>query len=88
VLASDDVVEASGLAAGAIRLTADGGDGNDILIGSAGDDVLNGGPGDDVILGGAGVDIINGGDGDDVEIQFAGKDWLASHRAPDGSLRP
>ena len=36
-LAGDDVVEASGLAAGAIQLTADGGDGDDVLIGGAGD---------------------------------------------------
>jgi hypothetical protein len=39
----DDVVEASGLAAGAVALTADGGDGNDLLVGSAGDDTLLGG---------------------------------------------
>src|SRR5262249_24132507 len=32
-LAVDDVVEAGGLTADAIQLTADGGDGNDILIG-------------------------------------------------------
>src|SRR5262249_31359290 len=32
--AGDDVVDASALAAGAIRLTADGGDGDDVLIGS------------------------------------------------------
>src|SRR5262249_3016556 len=42
-LAGDDVVQASGLAAGAIQLTVDGGDGNDVLIGSAGNDSLVGG---------------------------------------------
>jgi Ca2+-binding RTX toxin-like protein len=68
-LAGDDVVEASGLAAGAIQLTADGGAGNDVLVGSDGGDVLNGGPGDDVLVGGLGLDVIDGGDGDDVEIQ-------------------
>jgi Ca2+-binding RTX toxin-like protein len=67
--AGDDVVEASGLAAGAIGLTVDGGAGNDVIIGSAGDDVLRGGAGDDVIIGGGGNDVIDGGDGDDVEIQ-------------------
>ncbi|HEU4842498.1 MAG TPA: calcium-binding protein, partial [Ilumatobacteraceae bacterium] len=36
LLAGDDVVEASGLAAGAIQLTADGGIGNDVLVGGAG----------------------------------------------------
>ena len=34
-LAGDDVVDASGLSAGAIQLTADGGDGDDVLIGGA-----------------------------------------------------
>ena len=51
-LAGDDVVEASGLAAGAIQLTADGGDGNDVLVGGDGNDVLLGGDGDDVLVGG------------------------------------
>jgi Ca2+-binding RTX toxin-like protein len=67
--AGDDVVEASGLAAGAIGLTVDGGAGNDVIVGSAGDDILRGGAGDDVIIGGGGNDVIDGGDGDDVEIQ-------------------
>jgi Ca2+-binding RTX toxin-like protein len=89
-LAGDDVVEASGLAAGAIQLTADGGDGNDVLIGSDGNDTLLGGPGDDVLIGGAGIDVLDGGDGDDIEIQSVGadtvssattvgEDWLAAH---------
>ena len=90
MLAGDDVVDASGLAAGAIQLTVDGGDGNDVLIGSDGDDVLRGGAGDDVLLGGLGIDVIDGGDGDDIEIQSigvdnvssattVGEDWLATH---------
>jgi Ca2+-binding RTX toxin-like protein len=95
-LAGDDVVDASGLAATAIQLTANGGDGNDILIGGAGNDVLSGGPGDDVLIGGPGTDIIDGGDGDDIEIQSlgadtvtsavaAGEDWLTTHaRTVDG----
>ena len=69
-LGGDDVVEASGLVAGAIQLTADGGDGADILIGGAGNDMLLGSNGDDVIIGGGGTDIIDGGAGDDVEIQL------------------
>ena len=69
-LAGDDVVDASGLAAAAIRLTADGGDGDDVLLGGDGDDVLLGGDGDDVLLGGPGIDVIDGGPGDDVEIQL------------------
>jgi Ca2+-binding RTX toxin-like protein len=64
--AGDDVVEASGLAPGAIQLTEDGGDGNDILIGSAGNDVLLGGAGDDVLVGGGGQDVLDGGPGDNI----------------------
>ena len=68
-LAGDDVVEASSLAAGAIQFTADGGDGNDVLIGSQGDDILHGGAGDDVLNGGPGQDILDGGPGDNTLIQ-------------------
>jgi Ca2+-binding RTX toxin-like protein len=67
--AGDDVVEASGLSAGSIRLTEDGGDGDDILIGGAGDDMLLGGAGDDVLLGGPGIDALDGGPGDNIVIQ-------------------
>jgi Ca2+-binding RTX toxin-like protein len=91
MLAGDDVVDASGLAAGAIQLTANGGADNDVLIGGDGNDVLLGGPGDDVLIGGPGIDILDGGEGDDIEIQLvggedkvtsattAGKEWLKSH---------
>jgi Ca2+-binding RTX toxin-like protein len=68
-LAGDDVIDASGVAAGAVKLVLDGGAGDDVIIGSDGDDVLIGGLGDDVLLGGLGNDIIMGGDGDDIEIQ-------------------
>ena len=43
--------------------TANGGDGDDVLIGSAGNDTLNGGAGDDVLIGGGGQDILDGGPG-------------------------
>ena len=65
----DDVVEASGLTAGAIQLTADGGNGDDVLIGGAGNDTLLGGAGDDVLIGNGGNDILDGGTGDNVVIQ-------------------
>ena len=68
-LAGDDVVEGSGLLAGAIQLTANGGDDNDVLIGGDGNDVLSGGAGDDVLLGGPGLDILDGGTGDNIVIQ-------------------
>ena len=60
-LAGDDVVDATELAAAALKLTLDGGDDDDILLGGAGDDVLLGGEGDDVLLGGRGIDTIDGG---------------------------
>ena len=89
-LAGDDVIDASGLAATAALLTADGGDNDDVLIGGDGNDTLNGGPGDDVILGGLGNDTINGAPGDDVVIQSVaataarsasvrGAGWLKAH---------
>jgi Ca2+-binding RTX toxin-like protein len=62
------VVEASGLGAGAIQLQANGGDGDDVLIGSINNDVLRGGAGDDVLIGGGGQDVLDGGPGDNVVI--------------------
>jgi Ca2+-binding RTX toxin-like protein len=67
-LAGDDVITAEGLPAG-ILLTANGGDGADILIGGDGNDTLLGGDGDDVLIGGGGLDVLDGGPGDDIEIQ-------------------
>jgi Ca2+-binding RTX toxin-like protein len=66
--AGDDVFQASGVAAGAIALTADGGDGDDVLIGGAGNDVLTGGAGDDVLIGGPGQDVLDGGAGNNILI--------------------
>jgi len=68
-LAGDDVVDASGLRAGQIQFTADGGDGGDVLLGGDGADTLLGGAGDDVLLGGLGIDVLDGGAGDDITIQ-------------------
>ncbi len=67
-LAGDDVVEASGLAAGTLSLSADGGDGDDVLIGSPGNDQLHGGAGDDILIGNGGQDLLDGGPGDNVVI--------------------
>ena len=53
-LGGDDVITASGLGT-AMLFTANGGDGDDVLIGSAGNDTLTGGAGDDVLIGGAGL---------------------------------
>ena len=66
-LGGDDVIEASGLTG--MQLTANGGNGDDVLIGSAGDDILNGDAGDDVLIGGPGQDILDGGTGNNIVIQ-------------------
>jgi hypothetical protein len=44
-------------------LTADGGDGDDVLVGSTGADTLSGGAGDDILLGNGGLDVLDGGPG-------------------------
>jgi Ca2+-binding RTX toxin-like protein len=67
-LAGDDVVTASGLAATAIALTADGGDGADVLIGGAGNNILRGGAGDDVLIRGSGQNVLDGGPGNNTLI--------------------
>jgi Ca2+-binding RTX toxin-like protein len=64
-LGGDDVIDASGLAAGTLQLTINGGLGNDILLGSQGDDLINGGDGSDVALMGAGNDTFVWNPGDD-----------------------
>jgi Ca2+-binding RTX toxin-like protein len=66
--AGNDVVEASTLPAGAIHLTADGGDGDDVLIGSPGNDVLLGGAGNDTLVGGSPQNTLDGGPGINVVI--------------------
>lgn len=68
-LGGDDVIEASGVGAGGPHLVFDGGVGDDVLIGSAGNDTLLGGLGDDVLIGGGGIDVLDGGPGDNVVIQ-------------------
>jgi Ca2+-binding RTX toxin-like protein len=52
-------------------LTANGGDGDDVLIGSPGNDTLTGGNGDDVLIGGGGQDILDGGPGNNVVLNAA-----------------
>ena len=89
-LAGDDVVDATGLAADSALLTADGGDGDDVLLGGDGNDTLLGGAGDDVIIGGPGNDTTDGGLGDNVVLGLvstdavtsatvAGEGWLKAH---------
>jgi Ca2+-binding RTX toxin-like protein len=68
-LDGDDAVVATGLTATAIQFQANGGNGDDILIGGDGNDTLTGGAGDDVLEGGPGLDVLDGAPGNDVLIQ-------------------
>ena len=84
----DDTITINDLTGTGIRhVTADGGDGNDVIDGSAtgvsllltggaGNDTLIGGRGDTVLDGGDGNDILRGGPGTDVLIGGAGDDTL------------
>jgi Ca2+-binding RTX toxin-like protein len=89
-LGGDDVIEASGLG-NAMLLTANGGDGDDVLIGSAGPDTLTGGAGDDVLIGGGGQDVLDGGPGDNIVIgsgAFAGGGALTTSDVIDAGVAP
>jgi Ca2+-binding RTX toxin-like protein len=61
----DDVIDATGLEAGAIQLTMNGGLGRDLFLGSEGNDFIVGGDGDDTALMGAGDDTFVWNPGDD-----------------------
>jgi Ca2+-binding RTX toxin-like protein len=77
-LDGDDVVEASLLGVTPAQLTANGGNGDDVLIGGEGNDALNGEAGDDVLIGGPGIDILDGGPDDNVVIQLVAEEPVSS----------
>ncbi|KOY01013.1 immunoglobulin-like domain-containing protein [Pseudomonas nunensis] len=63
-----------------------GGAGNDILFGSGGNDTLDGGKGNDILLGGTGNDTLIGGSGNDILIGGSGADtfvWKAGDTGSD-----
>jgi Ca2+-binding RTX toxin-like protein len=77
--AGNDTIDASGLRAGQIsNLTINGGDGNDLITGSAGNDTVIGGRGNDTALLGAGNDtfVWNPGEGSDIVEGQGGIDTL------------
>src|SRR5262249_11774370 len=93
----DDTITAGNGLAGLIKLTIDGGAGNDTITGGDGDDRLLGGDGNDVIRGGRGNDtallgagddtfVWNPGDGSDVVEGQDGTDTLCS-TAPTSARR-
>ncbi len=86
-LGGNDSLVATTLAAGVVKLTIDGGNGDDAILGSQGADTLLGGDGNDQVFGdngndtaflGAGDDIFNWapGDGNDIVEGQAGTDQL------------
>lgn len=64
----DDFISASSLAASAIKLTIDGGAGDDLMLGGAGADTFVGGDGDDFVDGNRGDDLALLGAGNDVFV--------------------
>ena len=83
----NDVINAAGIAASALSLVVDGGNGNDSVVGSVNADVLIGGGGQDRIAGGAGDDVVflgafsdiffwNPGGGNDTVEGQSGNDTL------------
>ena len=75
-LGGNDSIDASDLGTAEIRLLADGGAGDDVLLGGDGDDILTGGDGADVLFAGAGDNVVFGGAGDDVLRGEEGDDVL------------
>ncbi|WP_042955918.1 immunoglobulin-like domain-containing protein, partial [Pseudomonas sp. G5(2012)] len=69
-----DVFDVSGAHDGDDSLL--GGAGNDIIFGLGGDDKLYGGSGNDLLLGGTGKDLLDGGDGNDTLLGGKGDDTL------------
>ena len=77
-LGGNDTINASGLKAGQVNLTINGGDGDDLITGSQGNDTVFGGRGNDTASMGAGDDtfVWNPGDGSDTVDGQAGNDTL------------
>jgi Ca2+-binding RTX toxin-like protein len=66
LIGGSDIDTFSVLADAKVKVTLEGGPGNDVLTGGAGDDAILGQDGDDTLTGGAGNDVINGGAGIDI----------------------
>lgn len=75
-LGGSDQIDSTGLEPIEMRFLADGGFGDDVLLGGDGDDVLSGGDGGDVIFAGSGDNVASGGAGDDILRGEEGDDVL------------
>ena len=65
------------------RLIVNGGDGNDVVIGSFGRDKILGGNGNDIVSAGRGNDTVFGGNGDDIVYGGSGRDYIFGGRGND-----
>lgn len=63
--------------------TFEGGEGNDIVFGERGNDILRGGPGDDQLFGGIGDDLLEGGPGNDRLLGGFGGDSIDGQEGND-----
>lgn len=75
--------ECAGISLSSVRVNANGTGGNELILGTSGNDTLSGGGGDDCILGGAGDDSLSGGGGNDVILGGPGNDSLRGNQGDD-----
>ena len=66
------------------NIEANGGEGQDVLVGGAGEDRFSGGAGKDVVIGNGGNDVIWGGFDKDVDVLVAGSDQFDVVYSRDG----
>src|SRR4028118_935656 len=67
----------------AVGTVQNGGNGTNLLLGNAGNDILIGGNGTDLLLGNAGDDLVDGGNGDDTLRGGLGNDTLTGGNGGD-----
>ena len=82
-MGGNDSIDGSKLPAGVVPVVLDGGTGNDVIKGGAGDDVVFGGDDNDKLSGAAGADDLIGGNGNDVIDGGAGEDELFGNNGDD-----
>lgn len=66
-----------------VGIHADGGKGNDVMIGGSGNDHFNGGKGNDILLGRGGHDQLSGGKGHDIVLGGRGNDHVSGGKGND-----
>ena len=67
-------------------IRADGGKGNDVMIGGSGNDQFQGGKGNDILIGRGGNDRLHGGKGHDLVLGGRGNDTLQGGKGNDWLL--